>query len=313
MGSKLTIDFPFANIADVQAEVVGWHPVVPEPQRRRDGPPSDLAVLKLPDTDRVASIDACLIAETDAEANTPFACQGYPIGYPNGALAEGVLRGSDAGGWIDAVADAAFGHFIEPGFSGAPVFARQRQSNGVSDVLGICVTADVGGKRVARLIPPVHLAQALRLAASPYRWLEHFDQRHAAYFFGRDRLISELWEELRRQRFLLLAGPSGSGKSSILHAGLMAIARRADIRTLLLRPYANARMELARLLDCHRSPYLLMKRSASRSARVLAAMGCCSGSTRPKSWCRARGGTTPPNFCNSWPNYARNTTNYASH
>jgi hypothetical protein len=199
MGSKLTIDFPFANIADVEAKVVGWHAIVPEVQRRRGSLPSDLAVLKLADPDRVASIDACLIAETDPEANTAFVCQGYLIGWPNGALAEGVLRGSDAGEWIDAVADADFGHFIEPGFSGAPVFATQQEPAAVDHVLGICVTADVGGRRVARLIPPTHLAKALRTVASPYRWLEYFDQRHAAYFFGRDRLINELWEELQER------------------------------------------------------------------------------------------------------------------
>src|SRR5580704_17833252 len=51
MGSKLTIDFPFANIADVEAKVVGWHAIVPELQRRRGSLPSDLAVLKLADPD----------------------------------------------------------------------------------------------------------------------------------------------------------------------------------------------------------------------------------------------------------------------
>ena len=34
-GSKTSIDFPFANVMDVPAEVVGWHPVVPELGLRR--------------------------------------------------------------------------------------------------------------------------------------------------------------------------------------------------------------------------------------------------------------------------------------
>ena len=87
IGSKASIDFPFANIEDLQAEVVGWHPTIPETHRHRAGPPSDLAVLKLAAPDCVMAIDACLIADTGASANTKFASQGYPNGYPKGALA----------------------------------------------------------------------------------------------------------------------------------------------------------------------------------------------------------------------------------
>jgi hypothetical protein len=209
LGSKTSIDFPFANAMGMQAEVVGWYPVVPELNLRRDSPPTDLAVLRLASVDDAIAIDPCLIAETDITANTPFRCQGFPRGFPNGALAEGVLRGPDAAGWVDAVADTEFGHFIEPGFSGAPVFARQREGVFAGIVLGLCVTADIGGKRVARLIPPAHLAAALRAVISPYRWLEYFDQSDAAYFFGRDDLVGELSQVMRQRRFLVLAGPPG--------------------------------------------------------------------------------------------------------
>ena len=55
----------------------------------------------------------------------------------------------------------------------------------------------------------------------PYRGLEVFDEAHAPYFFGRDALTQHLVEALRDTRFLAVLGPSGSGKSSLVRAGLL--------------------------------------------------------------------------------------------
>ncbi|WP_410583952.1 BTAD domain-containing putative transcriptional regulator [Amycolatopsis sp. lyj-108] len=56
----------------------------------------------------------------------------------------------------------------------------------------------------------------------PYRGLETFQQDDAAWFFGRRAMVDELLESLAHQRFLAVFGPSGSGKSSLLRAGLIA-------------------------------------------------------------------------------------------
>jgi len=253
-GAALLIDFPFANVYDLNAKVAAWYPAVEEFERRRGSDPSDLALLTLDPSEHVAEIEPCLIAMTDPAAEIPFSCQGFPFGYPNGAPAEGRVQGLDAGGWIDVVAETTIGYFIEPGFSGAPVFAGRAPHIRGGEIIGLCVTADIGGKRVARLIPPAQLARAVRSVVSPYRWLEHFSQRDVAYFFGRDGLTKELWEELRNQRFLLLAGPAGSGKSSLLDAGLVAKARRAGMNAYVMRPLADARAELVRTLSLPADP-----------------------------------------------------------
>ena len=247
-GSALLIDFPFANVYDVKAKVAAWCPAIAEFDRRRGGPPSDLAVLTLDQSERIAQIEPCLITRTDPAPEIPFSCQGFPLGYPNGTPAEGRLQGLDAGGWIDVVAETALGYFIQPGFSGAPVFAGRGADICAGEIIGLCVTADIGGNRVARLIPPAQLANVVRSVVSPYHWLEHFSQRDVTYFFGREALTKELSEELGSQRFLLLAGPAGSGKSSLLDAGLIAKARRAGVNTYMMRPLADARAELARTL-----------------------------------------------------------------
>ncbi len=58
------------------------------------------------------------------------------------------------------------------------------------------------------------------LSENPYRGLRAFEREHAAVFFGREREVAELVERLRGQPWLLIAGRSGAGKSSLARAGV---------------------------------------------------------------------------------------------
>ncbi|MCF2150443.1 caspase family protein [Desmonostoc muscorum LEGE 12446] len=57
----------------------------------------------------------------------------------------------------------------------------------------------------------------------PYRGLQYFDckQEDAEYFFGRQALTDKLLEKVRSSNFLAILGASGSGKSSVVRAGLL--------------------------------------------------------------------------------------------
>jgi WD40 repeat protein len=55
---------------------------------------------------------------------------------------------------------------------------------------------------------------------SPYRGLAWFEERDADIFFGREAEVAELLQMLREKPVLAVAGDSGSGKSSLLQAGL---------------------------------------------------------------------------------------------
>jgi hypothetical protein len=55
----------------------------------------------------------------------------------------------------------------------------------------------------------------------PYQGLEAFDEEHAEFFFGRERDVQRLLEKLKGTRFLAVLGASGSGKSSLVRAGLI--------------------------------------------------------------------------------------------
>lgn len=89
---------------------------------------------------------------------------------------------------------------------------------------------------------------AMRYAGAPFRGLLSFEPEHAPIFFGRGKARHELRELLARQvsrgtGFVLVLGASGSGKSSLVKAGLLPdlklsgmLGRVALCRHAVLRP-----------------------------------------------------------------------------
>ncbi|MET7698901.1 helix-turn-helix domain-containing protein [Streptomyces sp. NPDC005485] len=71
-------------------------------------------------------------------------------------------------------------------------------------------------------------------AEPPYKGLVRFETGDSARFFGRDRLTAGLLDLLRRQRFAAMFGPSGSGKSSLLRAGLIPALQHTQAPDLCL-------------------------------------------------------------------------------
>jgi hypothetical protein len=69
------------------------------------------------------------------------------------------------------------------------------------------------------------------LESNPFRGLNFFDFEHAALFQGRTRAVGEVLDALKNQaaakkRFILVLGPSGSGKSSLVRAGVLPLLIR---------------------------------------------------------------------------------------
>ena len=78
---------------------------------------------------------------------------------------------------------------------------------------------------------------------SPYPGLRPFEIHESHLFFGRDLQIAELVSRLTRNRFLAVLGVSGSGKSSLVRAGLLPALERGGVseagrrwRIVLARP-----------------------------------------------------------------------------
>ncbi|HUF54704.1 MAG TPA: TIR domain-containing protein [Dehalococcoidia bacterium] len=70
-------------------------------------------------------------------------------------------------------------------------------------------------------------ATVLASDVAPYRDLQPFREEDADFFYGREAFTQTLAETVSRQTFVAVVGPSGSGKSSVVHAGLVPRLRAA--------------------------------------------------------------------------------------
>ena len=91
------------------------------------------------------------------------------------------------------------------------------------------------------------------LVVCPFKGLAPFAAADAAYFFGRERLVAALVSRLAASTLVGVVGPSGSGKSSVVQAGL-APALKAGVLPgsegwpqLVVRPGEHPRLELPAL------------------------------------------------------------------
>ena len=87
----------------------------------------------------------------------------------------------------------------------------------------------------------------------PYRGLLAFREEDAELFFGRQNLVELLNETVSHKNITQVSGPSGSGKSSLICAGLIpALKRSKTWQVMYCRPGADPFQSLATLL----MPYL---------------------------------------------------------
>ena len=88
--------------------------------------------------------------------------------------------------------------------------------------------------------------------ACPFMGLAGFEAGDAQYFFGREQLVAELLARLAGAPLLAIVGPSGSGKSSVLRAGLLpalaggVLPRSEAWAQVLIRPGEQPMRELRR-------------------------------------------------------------------
>lgn len=128
---------------------------------------------------------------------------------------------------------------VTPGFSGAPVQNKQTHR-----VVGVITHAEppelrtgipTGRWTQTALATPssilVEICPELQLEdICPYKGLLSFTEEDADFFFSREELVEEMAKRLRQEpNFLAVVGSSGSGKSSLVQAGLIAKLRKNEI------------------------------------------------------------------------------------
>ena len=116
---------------------------------------------------------------------------------------------------------------------------------------------------------------------NPYKGLTPFHESDAGDFFGRRGVTETLIDSLARTRFLSVVGPSGTGKSSVVRAGLIPALRRGAIEgseswviTDML-PGSHPFLELQRALErvAVEFPAAVRERFADRDPGALDAIG----------------------------------------
>ncbi|WP_243902542.1 eIF2A-related protein [Aetokthonos hydrillicola] len=63
---------------------------------------------------------------------------------------------------------------------------------------------------------------------NPYQGLAAFSEEDAAFFFGREKFVNDLVEAVNKQPLVAVIGSSGSGKSSVVYAGLIPHLRMTE-------------------------------------------------------------------------------------
>ena len=202
----------------LEARVSVWFGRAPQP----DGA-YDIAGLRL-EAPAPAGALVVPLALADGSWERPVRVFGFPAGRPDGSYASGSLRDVLANGWVLLRGGAEAREFVRSGYSGGPVYDDE-------GVLGMLTESDRAARvREAVMIPTETLLTAWpELAYSnrtcPYPGLAPFARADAEVFHGRREVAAELLRALSRPPSLVvLAGASGSGKSSLLQAGIAQVA-----------------------------------------------------------------------------------------
>jgi len=140
----------------------------------------------------------------------------------------------------------------------APVVSRAETLAVVRDESGSVAAAGTalrGGR--AALVEGIHALQTtgapreLPSGVCPWRGLETYDVADRPWFAGRERLVAELLARLSSDPVVVVVGASGSGKSSLVRAGMLgalgedALPGGSGWTTLVMRPGASPMRELA--------------------------------------------------------------------
>ncbi len=99
--------------------------------------------------------------------------------------------------------------------SNIPLYVSLSGSQGIIEVLPSL--ADLSG---------LEQSQGLDLHVCPYMGLNAFSESDAQYYYGRESLTQDLIHSLQNSSFIAVVGASGSGKSSVVQAGLIPLLRQ---------------------------------------------------------------------------------------
>nr|MDU9045781.1 serine protease [Candidatus Electrothrix aestuarii] len=238
------LDFPLLPSCPlVQATVKGW---LPMKEKVIFGEQEDIALLELlSNTPLPAGVHpAPIVTLYPYEFDEKVRIFGFPGIALDGKWVDGILKRPTGKGWIQINHEDSSGS-IKPGFSGAAIWSIRKNA--------VCgMTVSMLNSTASYMIPADTLLQAcpeidqLRISSNPYKGLQAFQEEDACFFFGREKTVARLQRTVEEQSFTAVIGASGSGKSSLVFAGLLPILRQSrQWEVVTCRPQNRAFCELA--------------------------------------------------------------------
>jgi conflict system STAND superfamily ATPase/trypsin-like peptidase len=249
---SVQLDFPLLSPGkNLTAQVVVWQPSRPDGR-------GDIAGLQL-DTLPPPEARPPPLVSAEKLWRHSFRAFGFPRGNEGGTWASGTLLDRQAAGWVQIEDVKETGYRVQPGFSGTPVW-----DDDLEEVVGMVVAAEARAEIKAAFTIPVNVLleswpelDQLAPLPCPYQGLRAFQQQHASYFFGREEFTEKLVQAVQEQPLTAVVGPSGSGKSSVVFAGLLPGLRQAGNWVMVsCRPGRKPFQELAASLIPSLEPQL---------------------------------------------------------
>lgn len=178
-----------------------------------------------------AGVQKLRFTDRDIPEGHELSTYGFPdVKAVSGLPGEGHVTGDTREGLFRVVVLSS--KEITYGFSGAPVWDAQ-----LGAVVGIVVSVAAQPDNEYPQLDPAWLRLQTafyipgrtflpifgflpEVEESPYRGLAFFDEEHAGFYFGREFESAELVRLLRQHDIVAVVGMSGSGKSSLVRAGL---------------------------------------------------------------------------------------------
>ncbi|MGH3719403.1 MAG: trypsin-like peptidase domain-containing protein [Pseudonocardiaceae bacterium] len=252
---RVQVAFPILGDAEGaplrSCRVAVW---VPPPVSGTAG--GDVAGLVLVGEGLPAGASPAPLVETGDVRGAAVAVFGYPCEPPHrqhGAWAACRLRGAVGAGMIQLDVDSEAALRAQPGYSGSPAVMSNGGGDGVVGMLAVASTE--GDARDAYAIPVAQLVDAWpavleTVPACPYRGLLPFraSDAEAGLFVGREEETVRLRRMVDEHALVVVVGPSGVGKSSLVNAGLLPGLGIQEWATAVFRPGRMPFFALAKTL-----------------------------------------------------------------
>jgi WD40 repeat protein/energy-coupling factor transporter ATP-binding protein EcfA2 len=258
-GVRIGVDFPLlskaAGAPGRSCRVEAW---APPPVIGTSG--GDVAGLLIIGEGLPAGAHVGRLAEEASLRDPPVDIFGYPEDPPRlerGAWVPVHLRDTVGDGLIQLDSDSESAIRAQPGYSGSPIVAKGDAGDEILGMLSVASRNE--GTRDAYAIPAAQLADAWPdvlggaiVPPCPYPGLEAFTAEDAetGVFVGREVETRQLREMLRKQELVIVVGPSGVGKSSLVNAGLMPVLQEERWITQTFRGGGAPLDALAQALFC---------------------------------------------------------------